>query len=148
VDVHLVDLDAHDQAKVLLRVLHPLAATDNIYQAVNQYLLGYSPVITHQPSHCNEDPIYVFLFWELPSLSPNFHIHVSVSNLYFLRIGPHISSSRIGRSNVGIYKSLMDTCMWKLGLWLRNFFSGNICFQFSVLVLCSAYHTFIYTRIF
>ncbi len=27
--------------------------------------------------------------------------------------------------------------MWKLGLWPRNSFSGNICFQFSVLVLCS-----------
>ncbi len=28
--------------------------------------------------------------------------------------------------------------MWKLGLWPRYSFSGNICFQFSVLVLCSA----------
>jgi hypothetical protein len=28
--------------------------------------------------------------------------------------------------------------MWKLGLWPRNSFSGNICFQFSALVLCSA----------
>jgi hypothetical protein len=27
-------------------------------------------------------------------------------------------------------KSLTDTLMWKLGLWLRNSFSGNICFQF------------------
>ncbi len=27
--------------------------------------------------------------------------------------------------------------MWKLGLWPRNSFSGNICFEFSVLVLCS-----------
>jgi hypothetical protein len=109
VNVHLVDLDAHDQPKVLLRVLHPLAATDNIYQAVNQYLLGCSPVITHQPSQCNEDPIYVLLFWEFLGLSPNFHIHVTVSNSYFLRIGPHISCSRIGRSNVGINKSLIDT---------------------------------------
>jgi hypothetical protein len=32
--------------------------------------------------HCNENPIYVFLFWELRGLSPNFHIHVSVSDLY------------------------------------------------------------------
>ncbi len=40
--------------------------------------------------HCNENPIYVFLFWELRGLSPNFHIHVSVSDLYILRIGPHI----------------------------------------------------------
>jgi hypothetical protein len=27
--------------------------------------------------HCTENPIYVFLFWELRRLSPNFHIHVS-----------------------------------------------------------------------
>jgi hypothetical protein len=31
---------------------------------------------------CNENPIYVFLFWELRGLSLNFHIHVSVSDLY------------------------------------------------------------------
>jgi hypothetical protein len=36
--------------------------------------------------HCNENPIYVFLFWELHGLSPNFHIHVSVSDLYIPRI--------------------------------------------------------------
>jgi hypothetical protein len=53
------------------------------------------------------------------------------------RIGPHISCSRIGRSIVGIYKSLRDTWMWKLGLWLRNSFSGNTFFEFSVLVLGS-----------
>ncbi len=32
--------------------------------------------------HCKENPIYVFLFRELRSLSPNFHIHASVSDLY------------------------------------------------------------------
>jgi hypothetical protein len=36
--------------------------------------------------HYNENPIYVFLFWELRGLSPNFHIHVSVSHLYIPRI--------------------------------------------------------------
>jgi hypothetical protein len=40
---------------------------------------------------CKENPIYVFLFSELRGLSPNFHIHVSVSDLYIPRIGPHIS---------------------------------------------------------
>jgi hypothetical protein len=39
--------------------------------------------------HCKENRIYVFLFWELPS--PNFHIHVSESDLYIPRIGPHNS---------------------------------------------------------
>jgi hypothetical protein len=33
-------------------------------------------------THCKENPIFVFLFWKLRSLSPNFHIHVSVSDLY------------------------------------------------------------------
>ncbi len=34
-------------------------------------------------SHCNGNSVYIFLFWELRGLSPNFHIHVSVSDLYF-----------------------------------------------------------------
>ncbi len=36
--------------------------------------------------------------------------------------------------------SLRDICMWKLGLgtaWPHNSFSGNICFKFLVLFLCS-----------
>ncbi len=87
--------------------------------------------------HCNGNSVYIFLFWELRGLSPNFHIHVSVSDLYIPRIGPHISSSRKGISTVGIYNSLTDTWMWKLGLRPRNYFSGNICFKFSAFCLCS-----------
>jgi hypothetical protein len=59
--------------------------------------------------HCKENPVYVFIFLELRGLSPNFYIHVSVSDLYIPRISPHISCSRKGRSIVGIYKSLTDT---------------------------------------
>jgi hypothetical protein len=44
----------------------------------------------YRGTHCKENPISVFLFWELRSLNPNFHIHVSVSDLYIPRIGPHI----------------------------------------------------------
>jgi hypothetical protein len=40
--------------------------------------------------HCNKNPIYVFSEKELRGLSPNFRIHVSVSDLYISRIGPHI----------------------------------------------------------
>jgi hypothetical protein len=64
---------------------------------------------TLEVMHCNGYSVYVFLFWELRGLSPNFHIHVSVSDLYILSIGPHISSCRKGRPIVGIYNSLTDT---------------------------------------
>ena len=52
--------------------------------------------------HCNGNSVYIFLFWELRCLSPNFHIHVSMSDLYIPRIGPHISSSRKCRPIMGI----------------------------------------------
>ncbi len=54
--------------------------------------------------HLKENPNYVFLCWELRRLSLIFHIHVSVSDLYIPRIGPHISCSRIGRPILEIYK--------------------------------------------
>jgi hypothetical protein len=52
-------------------------------------------------THCYENPIYVFLFWELRGLSPNFHIHVSVSYSYIPRIGPHICPASNGQTNPG-----------------------------------------------
>jgi hypothetical protein len=52
--------------------------------------------------HCNKYSIDVFNSG-LCGLSPNFHIHVSVSDLYIPRIGPHTSCSRIGKAIVEIY---------------------------------------------
>ncbi len=40
-----------------------------------------------------------------------------------------------------IYKSLTDTWMWKLEMRPCISFSGNICFEFSVLCLWSAVHS-------
>ncbi len=40
--------------------------------------------------HSTENPIYVFPEKELSGLSPNSYIHVSVSDFYIPRIGPHI----------------------------------------------------------
>ncbi len=37
---------------------------------------------------------------------------------------------------VGIYKSVIDTWMWKLGLRPHYTFSGDICIELSVLCLC------------
>jgi hypothetical protein len=53
-------------------------------------------------------------------------------------MGLHISSSRIGRPIVGIYKSITAAWIWKLGLRPWYSFSGNICFKISVFCLCSA----------
>jgi hypothetical protein len=50
-----------------------------------------------------------------------------------------LAAEEAARSWEYICESLTDTWMWKSGLWPRNSFSGIICFEFSVLVLCSAY---------
>ncbi len=60
-------------------------------------------VPVHSWPHCNGNSVYIFLFWELHGFSPNFHIHVSVSDLYIPRIGQHISSCRKGRPRGNIY---------------------------------------------
>jgi hypothetical protein len=56
-----------------------------------------------------ENPMYVFLFWELLGHTPKFYIHVSVSDLYIPGIGPHTLLQQNRKSIVGIYKSLTDT---------------------------------------
>ncbi len=53
-------------------------------------LLTGEELLSPRSCHCNENLISVFLFWELHGLIPNFHIHVSVSDLYIPRIGPHL----------------------------------------------------------
>ncbi len=54
--------------------------------------------------HYNENPIYVFYVFpekELCGLSPSFHIHVPVSDLYTPRIGPHIFLQQKRQTNPG-----------------------------------------------
>ncbi len=52
--------------------------------------------------------------------SPNFHIHVSVSDLYIPTIDLPILLHEICGPILRIYKSLTDTEIWKLGLRPRN----------------------------
>jgi hypothetical protein len=62
---------------------------------------------------------------KLCGLFPNSYIHVSVNDFYIPTIGVPILLQEIGGPIVGIYKSFTDTCLWKLGLRPRSFFSGN-----------------------
>jgi hypothetical protein len=66
--------------------------TENIQKKTRFYNSSSlaSPTPTTNQLHCNGNPIYVFPEKELRGLSPIFHIHVSVSDLYIPRIGPHI----------------------------------------------------------
>jgi hypothetical protein len=90
--------------------------------------------------HCKEDPVYVFPEMKLRGLVPNFHVCVSVSDLYIPSIGPPILLQKIKGQIVGIvYKSRTDIWMWKLGTRPRSFISGNIWFEFSVPCLCSVH---------
>ncbi len=47
-------------------------------------------------------------FWELRGLRPNFHIHVSLSDLYIPRSFHIFGCSKIDRPILEIYKSLTD----------------------------------------
>jgi hypothetical protein len=59
--------------------------------------------------HCNENPIHEFLFWELRGISPNLHIHVSVSDLYIPTIDQPILLQKNMWADPRKYKSLTDT---------------------------------------
>ncbi len=76
-------------------------------------------------SHC-KDKIPRFRNKEYRGLSPNFHIHVSVRDLYIATIGVPILLEEICRPILGLYKSLTDTWMLKLRLRPRYSQKRNI----------------------
>ncbi len=62
-------------------------------------------------------------YWRI---SPNFHIHVSVSELYIPTMGLPFLLEEMCGPILGIYKSITDTWMWNLGLRPRNSQKRNI----------------------
>ncbi len=59
--------------------------------------------------HCNENSIYVFLFWELRGHSPNSTFMCLWAIYIFPRISPHICLQQNRQTDTGyIYKSLTD----------------------------------------
>ncbi len=85
--------------------------------------------------HCTKNLKLIFPERKLRGLVPNLYIHVSVSDSCTPTIGPQTQYSKIGGPIEGIYKSITDTWIQKLGTRPRSFhvfISGNICFEFSV----------------
>jgi hypothetical protein len=102
--------------------------------------------------HCNENPIYVFPEKKLHGLSPNFHIHASVSDFYIHRIGPCIfSCSRIGRQIPGntvhtVYINCSQTYALEIGTEAAQFLLLGIFvsnFRYCVFAVQSNCHSHI-----
>jgi hypothetical protein len=74
----------------------------------NYYLLLLKASTTLQRQN-TEISKQIFPEKEYRGLSPNFHIYVSVSDLYISTIGLPILLDEICRSILGLYKSLTDT---------------------------------------
>jgi hypothetical protein len=71
--------------------------------------MGVTIATKGEASHCTENPIYVFPEMKLHGLVPSSYSHVSVSDLYFPRIGLRIWLHQNTRRIQGTYKPIRDT---------------------------------------
>jgi hypothetical protein len=88
----------------------------SIGKSVHMYLMTLMCIVSASAStvaqpHCKEISIYVFQEKELRGLSPNFHIHVPVDDLYIPPIGPPIFLQQNRQTDLGntVYKSYTET---------------------------------------
>jgi hypothetical protein len=102
----------------LLPTLYTLIRRSNILEEAYAFLMSSYPLGVTVPFQisqlvcCTLQRKYYlcfFFFWELHGLSPNFHIHLSVGDLYFPGSVHIFGCSKIDRPIQEIYKSLTDT---------------------------------------
>ncbi len=95
---------------------------DSLQQAI-------APIFSHRLwmwwLHCNENSIYVFLNWELRGLSLNFHIHVSLSDLYIPRNGPHIFLCALS-SHRKVYVESEKVALWTVSKQFSEVFLTHV----------------------
>jgi hypothetical protein len=73
---------------------------------LNMIIRATPPTLQRQNTEISKQ---IFTEKEYRGLSPNFHIHESVSGLYIPMIGLPILLEEICRPILGLYKSLTDT---------------------------------------
>ncbi len=115
-----VQPDGHEHVGRHLHVLHlhlvPWVCRHELPGQVTFFVRYYSLQRTN-----NENSKQIFPEKELHGHSPNFHIRVSVNDLYIPTIDLPFLLQEICGPILGIGKSLTDTWnMWKLGLRPRN----------------------------
>ncbi len=128
---HLVDMVGLYRSPISVReegglLLFQLKTTylRGTYRKRGEWSVPFDSCISHclwlcytaKTKYRNFETNTVFPEKEYRGLSPNFHIHASVSNLYIPTIGLPVMLEEICRPILRLYKSLTDTWMWKLGL--------------------------------
>ncbi len=116
-----------------------------VFFAENESHQASSPTtIAHQ--HCYENAIYIFLLWALPVIMQSQFPHSCICerfiksldlSIYFLK-----ENRQVDHGNILIASQTHECGNWHCGhaipFWENNYsFFGNICWEFSVLVLCS-----------